>query len=98
MSAENSAADALVALPRGRAGELLRWYVGIKDRVYKGQALALYHSDGLRKELKSPASGVVTKLLVQEEQACESKYVGPDNTFPFLASAFYYSRPSYAQS
>jgi pyruvate carboxylase len=65
---------ALVALPRGRDGKILKWYVDKGDRVHRGQRLAMYETDGNRKELKCPAVGTVADVIVQEGGSCKAKY------------------------
>lgn len=70
--------DVLVALPRGRTGNIVKWNVESGERVYKGQDLALYEeSGGARKDLKCPTNGMVTKIIVAENGYCEQKYVRP---------------------
>lgn len=66
--------DALVALPRGRQGTIIKWYVEKGERVHRGQRLATYETDGSKKELKSPTVGSVSSLLIKEGGSCEAKY------------------------
>lgn len=46
--------------------ELIRWYVGVGDRVEENQAIADVESDKAVVSMPAPASGVVTRLCVSE--------------------------------
>jgi pyruvate/2-oxoglutarate dehydrogenase complex dihydrolipoamide acyltransferase (E2) component len=61
----------LVKMPRlGETTEsvvVLEWHVGVGDRIGRDQALMQVETDKVEVEVPSPVAGVVTELLVAQD-------------------------------